>query len=85
MRWANKSVQNLNYNYLKTISGPATRGPLLRPLDLGLRRPGTQSELEIWALGRGTIRCRVKGDVTMTNWSMQERDSLRVSASTLSQ
>ena len=34
-----------------------------------LRRPGTQLELEIWALGRGTIECREKGDVTMTNWS----------------
>ena len=35
----------------------------LRPL------PRTQSELEIWALGLGTIERRVtrKGDVTMTN------------------
>ena len=49
MRWANKPVQDLNYKYFNNFfCGPATRRPLLRPLDfkLGLRRPGTQSELE---------------------------------------
>ena len=68
MRGANKSVQDLNYKYFNNFFvAPATRGALLKPLDLGL--PGRRPELEIWALGRGTIECRAKGDVTMTNWS----------------
>ena len=37
-----------------------TRWPLLRLLYLGLLLPGTQSELEFWALGQGYV--------TMTNW-----------------
>ena len=70
MRGANKSVQDLNYKYFNNFCGPATRGPLLSQLYLGLRWPETQSELEIWGLGRRTVECRVKVDVTMTNWSM---------------
>ena len=73
MRGANKSVQDLNFKYFNNFflaqRLAPSRGRLLRPLDLGLQRPGTQSEVEIWALGLGTIECRVKGDVTMTNWS----------------
>ena len=66
MHWADKSVQDLNYKYFNYF---LWRWPLLRQLDLGLqgRQPVTQLELEIWALGRGTIECLVKGDVTMTN------------------
>ena len=75
MRWANKSVQDLDYNSRAAFEAARFRPP----------QPGTQSELEIRALGLGTSQCRVKGDVTMTNWSRQERDSLRISASTLSQ
>ena len=57
MRWVNKSVQDLNYNFfLIFFCVPATRGLLLSPLYL---LPGTQ--LELWALGRGTIKCRAKG------------------------
>ena len=65
---AKKSVQDLNYKYFNNFFCGLL---LLRQLDLGLqgRRPGTQLELEMWALGRGTIECRVKGDMTMTNWS----------------
>ena len=67
MRGANKSVQDLNYKYFNNFYVAPQLAGLFRPLDLGLRRPGTQSELKIWALGR--VECRVKGDVTMTNWS----------------
>ena len=65
MRGANKSVQDLNYKYFNNFfvaQRVATRWPLLRPLDLGLLRPGTQSELEIWAQGRGTIEWRAISD-----------------------
>ena len=59
---ANKSVQDLNYKYFNNFCVAqrlAGSFSSLRPLDLGLQLPWTQSELEIWALGLGTIECLV--------------------------